>query len=186
MAFMMTFDREIVERALKRAEELGVLKNSVTNGKGNVTGFIGEECFEKWMHENGVNVQLVDTYEYDFVAPNNLKIEVKTKKRGVDPRPNFANSVMCFNDRQKTDVYVFLQIVWTIPLHKGKCYFLGIVDAATFREKSTIQRAGVRTASGYVPRATNRYMSVSQCGDATELLYRTGAPDVVGPSSKQQ
>ena len=38
----LTIDDDITSAARKKAEELGVVRKSITHGEGNVAGFIGE------------------------------------------------------------------------------------------------------------------------------------------------
>lgn len=91
--------------ARKKAEAMGVLNNSITKGKGNVYGFLGEILANVY-----IKGKVKNTYDYDIVK-DNIKIDVKTKTCTSPPQPHYYCSVAAFNIRQKCDVYVFVRIM---------------------------------------------------------------------------
>lgn len=70
---------EMVKEAKKEAEELGVLKNSITKGVGNVVGILGEMAVAKVTDSTRAN-----TRDYDLLRPDgktagwkNVRCEIK-------------------------------------------------------------------------------------------------------------
>lgn len=54
-----------------------------------------------------------DTRDYDFVAPNGLRIEVKTRSGGSPPQKHFDVRVPCYSfEQQQCDIYVFAYAKW--------------------------------------------------------------------------
>ena len=45
----LEYTHEMVERAYKKAEELGALKGSSTEGAGNFAGYLGEEAIANYL-----------------------------------------------------------------------------------------------------------------------------------------
>jgi hypothetical protein len=129
---------EMKRKANKKAQELGRLNNSITKGQGNLAGFLGEEMVASYLNSNVDN-----TYEYDLIIGNNKKIDVKTKRTTVKPRPNYDCSVAAFNIKQKCDAYVFCRILndmsrgWILGYKNKKDYF----KEARFMKKNQIDPA---------------------------------------------
>ena len=60
--------------ARKKAIELGRLHNSISKGKGNLCGFLGEEVAMKVLG----NGEISNTYEYDILLENGETVDVKS------------------------------------------------------------------------------------------------------------
>ena len=65
---------EMKKRAWAKSREMGVIKNSIMKGDGNIAGFIGEEVANVVIEGN-----ISNTYDYDIVDKNDIKYDVKTK-----------------------------------------------------------------------------------------------------------
>jgi hypothetical protein len=66
-----------VAEAFRRSQSLGKLKTSFTNGKGNMTGFLGEVAFEKTFKQFTYVGDKSYTHDYEYMG---LKVDVKAKK----------------------------------------------------------------------------------------------------------
>jgi hypothetical protein len=71
---MVTMDQ--YSRAEDRAEELGILRNSITKGKSNGWGMLGEEIIRDLLDCKDSD----DIYNYDLKTPGGMRLEIKTKK----------------------------------------------------------------------------------------------------------
>ena len=98
---------QMFERAKVKAEDLGILKNSIMSGEGNLIGFLGEEIVCNYL-----NTKPTNTYDYDFIY-NDITIDVKTKKCGITPKNEYECSVTSFNATQKCMMYVFVSVLNT-------------------------------------------------------------------------
>ena len=47
--------------------DMGILKNSITNGEGNLAGFIGEGLVFEYLMNNAEMVSWENTFEYDLI-----------------------------------------------------------------------------------------------------------------------
>lgn len=114
----------MMARAKRRSEELGVLKNSITNGEGNYAGFLGEEAVKQYL--NAEYSKDYDVYNHDLLV-NNFKIEVKTKRRTVHPKLSYEVSIAKTSDFQIPDYYVFTSVdgeyIWIIGYISYDEYF---------------------------------------------------------------
>ena len=119
-----------------KAKDLGVLNNSITRGRGNVIGFLGEVMVAEYF-----DCMLDNSYEHDLMSPNGLLLEVQTKKTTVTPKAHFEVSIARFNTKQSCYYYVFCRVLedqsvgWilgydTPTVYKKTCKFLkkGEVD----------------------------------------------------------
>jgi len=96
---------DFIDVARKKAADMGVLKNSITKGDGNIFGFLGELIVAKYL---GLNV--TNTYNFDMKLVNGKKIDVKTKATSVAPKLNYECSISAYNTKQICDYYVFCRV----------------------------------------------------------------------------
>lgn len=131
----VTVTLNMIDKARSKATELGVLKNSIIRGKGNIAGFIGEQIA---LHCIGGEWQ--NTYEYDILTSDGRRIDVKTKQTSVKPLPEYDCSIAKYNTKQKCDFYAFvrvkrdLTIGWYLGMLGKQEYF----DKARFLKKGTV------------------------------------------------
>jgi len=121
--------------ASNRAKELGILKNSISKGKGNVAGMLGEEIVLKVL-----GGKLESSYDYDIVLPDGSTTDVKTKLTTVKPLPKYSCSVSAYNIRQKCDSYTFVRVKkdLTVGWFLGSINKLDFFNEARFVEKGEI------------------------------------------------
>ena len=84
-------DADTLSTAQKKAEELGVVRKSITHGEGNIAGFIGE-----YLAKNVYGGEIINTFKYDLVLPDGKRIDVKTKRTGFEPKLDYDCSVSDF------------------------------------------------------------------------------------------
>lgn len=103
----VTYSHQQYAEACARGMKLGHLKNSITKGRSNVWGMLGEAIVAQY-----TNSKLVDTFQYDLLSPTGEKLEVKTKKTTltVAPKTYFECSVCDHNSKQNCDYYVFVRV----------------------------------------------------------------------------
>ena len=103
----LPFDNSMVKKATEWAENLGGIYNSITKGDGNYAGRLGELALAKHL---GVEVE--DRKDYDIIY-DGKKVEVKTKRRAVKPKPEYTVNVAATSKHQKPDSYAFLSLEYT-------------------------------------------------------------------------
>ena len=137
------------ERARRRARMLGRLRNSITNGRSNYWGMLGEEVVTDF-----IKGDLADTRDYDVVAPNGARLEVKTKKTNTKamPKPFFECSVCDHNTNQQCDAYVFVRVSTLAPV----AFVCGALSRSDFYRLARRFRKGDRDSS-------NRYVVTENC-----------------------
>ena len=94
----------MVGKAREWGKEIGCLRNSITRGKGNLGGRVGEIAFASY-----VGADLVDDYNHDVILSGE-KIEIKTKRRTVAPKGSYEVSVASTSLHQKPDRYAFISV----------------------------------------------------------------------------
>ena len=67
-------NNEMIESAKSKARDLGKLNNSITKGKGNLAGFLGEE-----VAKSVLGGSLNNTYQHDLTTPDGISYDVKSK-----------------------------------------------------------------------------------------------------------
>jgi len=88
-----------------RAKTLPLLNNSIRKGEGVVVAYIGEEVVKRVL-----GGEIEDTYDYDVVYGNNIKVDVKTKERTVPPKEHYNCTVADFNTKQECNEYAFVSV----------------------------------------------------------------------------
>ena len=99
--------KEMIVHSYYKSVQMGELKNSIMNGKGNFIGFIGEAATKSYFQIPITTNH--NTYDYDLVL-NNDTIDVKSKKTSVIPSPDFECSVAAYNTKQKCKYYLFTRV----------------------------------------------------------------------------
>lgn len=121
-----------IEKANGLSESLGVLKNSITTGEGNLAGFIGEVVVAEHLGATHTN-----TYDYDLVL-GDKRVDVKTKRTNYPPRENYDCSVAAFNTRQKCDYYAFVRVKNDLT----KAWILGFYGKSDYFNDAKFHRKG--------------------------------------------
>lgn len=124
---------EMLAEALKKAEKLGELKNSITRGEGNVAGYLGEMVAQKV-----IGGEIADTRDYDIVTEDGQKWDVKTKRTAVPPEDHFETSVTNYNTTQKCDRYIFVRVLKDY----SKGWVIGELPKEEYYKKATFIEQG--------------------------------------------
>tara|TARA_R110002020_G_scaffold212028_7_gene418446 strand:- start:4867 stop:5460 length:594 start_codon:yes stop_codon:yes gene_type:complete len=143
--------QEMIDDCRLKAKALGSITNSITKGGGNLAGYLGEEAVASHIGADIVsNNRGRDKYNYDLLLPDGRRIEVKTKRRTVKPRPNYDVSVAHSSKHQRPDLYVFVSLEFerADKSHPKKYYGLqnawlcGYMDANEFWERAILWKSG--------------------------------------------
>ena len=134
---------KIIERA-KKLYDFGELNGSITKGKSNIYGAIGEIVVFDYFREKGLDVEFESTYDYDMVIQD-YKIDVKTKKTTVSPKDYYLCSVSAFNTTQKCDFYFFVRVDQNLEV----CYLLGYKRKDRFLKEASFKRKGDLDINGW-------------------------------------
>ncbi len=131
---------KVTEDQVKRAEGLypfGSLKNSITRGKSNIYGAIGEIVAHDYLKNTGRVVDLVNTADFDLIVNGN-KIDVKTKRTTVPPLQNFNCSISAHNTTQECSHYLFVRV------HENKrcAWIVGYMPKDEFFKRAKFFRKG--------------------------------------------
>lgn len=121
------------KRAKYYADKLGTLHKSVTRGRGNVTGMLGEIMYLEVFGGEW----LKDDRDCDIITHNGLDAEIKTKSCSSPPKLEYNCSVYGYN-RQDCDIYVFTRV------HKDykKGWLLGWIKHDDFYDKARFYKKG--------------------------------------------
>ena len=123
-----------VQRA-KKLYPFESLKGSITNGKGNIYGEIGEILiYDYFKHRDTI---FKSTYDYDLII-DGYKIDVKTKHTTVPPQSNYNCSISAYNTHQDCDYYFFCRVMKDLSIG----YLLGYISKQDFYQKATFNKKG--------------------------------------------
>lgn len=96
---------EMYRLAWAKSRDMGKLKKSITEGDGNIAGYLGEA-----LALSVIGGRIENTLDYDIVAPNNIRIDVKTKRCTSIPLSHYECSVAAQNTVQDCDYYAFTRV----------------------------------------------------------------------------
>lgn len=149
--------------AQAEADRIGLLRNSIRNGGGNLVGCLGEQALLRFLPGSTAE----NTYQHD-VLWDGWTFECKTKDRTVPPKASYNASVACFNTKQQADYYAFFSAVH-IKNTKiyTEVYFCGFITPEEFYKKSTPVEEGDHDQSNdwYAPTASRslHYSELDRC-----------------------
>lgn len=124
---------ETIDKAKVRAEALPLLNNSIRKGRGAIVAYIGEEVVRRVL-----DGKIEDTYDYDVIYGDSIKVDVKTKERTVPPKPSYNCTVADFNTRQKCDEYAFVSV---LDDHSA-AWYLGKMSKEDFYREAKFHKKG--------------------------------------------
>ena len=116
-----------------RAKTLPLLNNSIRKGEGVVVAYIGEEVVKRVL-----NGKIEDTYNYDVVYGENIKVDVKTKERTVPPKEHYNCTVADFNTRQECDEYALVSVL----NDNSTAWYLGKISKEDFYKEAKFYKEG--------------------------------------------
>ena len=121
------------EIAHQKAQEMGTLRNSISNGEGNVIGFLGELAANSILGGS-----LENTYQYDILLKDGRTVGVKRKRAKVKPLPYYECSVSAHNIKQECDFYLFVRVTNELD----RAWVLGMIDKREYYEKAVFVTKG--------------------------------------------
>ena len=156
----ITEDRK--KQAWAKSREMGVIRNSIMKGDGNIAGFLGEEVANVV-----IDGTISNTYDYDVVSKSGIKYDVKTKRCTSPPKPYYDCSVANFNTEQKCDRYVFVRIE-NKNKRWGKAWVLGWLEHDEYFKKARkLTKGQVDPSNGFVVRADCHNVAISELKEFT-------------------
>jgi hypothetical protein len=131
------FNEQTINKAKEFAANLGCLKNSITSGSGNKAGYLGELALSEYL-----GATLISNCDFNSdILFQGKKIEVKTKRRSRDPRPDYEVSVAETSKHQRPDIYAFISITFK--------KVLDIAGKKRYKEPQSIWLCGFYDAEKY-------------------------------------
>lgn len=124
----VSITQNMISNAKAKAIEMGTLRNSITDGEGNLAGFIGEE-----IALSVIGGKITNTYDYDLVSKTGFKVDVKTKRTTVAPLPHYECSVAELNTKQDCDYYAFVRV----NVDRNVGWFLGVYKKDNYYRDAT-------------------------------------------------
>jgi len=125
--------KQTLLEAKTRAKKLPLLNNSIRQGKGAIVAYLGEAVVKKVL-----GGKIKDTYNYDVVYGDNVKVDVKTKERKYPPESNWNCTVANFNTTQECDEYAFVSVL----NDHSTAWYLGKISKENFYKKATFYKEG--------------------------------------------
>ncbi len=150
-----------VRKAKSLSLDLGEINNSITKGKGNMYGFLGE-----LMTANFLGVDLSNTYDYDIIYKGK-KIDVKTKKVSTEPKPFYECSIAKLNTHQRCDVYVFARVLKDM----SKGWLLGYLSKEDyFKSATALNKGDIDPSNNWKVRTDCFNLQISKLKPIEELV----------------
>lgn len=151
--------KDMLYEAQEKASELGILNHSILMGKGNFTGFLGEQVALQVIGGEWCN-----TYNYDIIF-DGKRIDVKTKQTTVKPLPHYECSVAAYNTKQDCDEYAFVRVLKDYTVG----WFLGSIPKKEYFERARFLRKGdIDPSNDFTVRADCYNLSIDSLGDTYE------------------
>ena len=159
----------MIEKAQMEASRVGVLNNSILQGKGNLAGKIGEEIAVR-----SFGAEIIDSYSYD-VMMRGQRVEIKTKRRTVTPRPDYEVSIARTSVHQAldADTYLFISLTMDgdIPVKGWVC---GEMPVSEYFDRARVIRKGEKDYRNNFVCHTDMYnMPISQLYPVDLPMFNT-------------
>ena len=131
---------KITKQQMDRARQLyefNILKNSVLNGDGNLTGALGEIVVFDYYYKKGRYVVHSQDRNFDLLI-DGFRIEIKTKGVNTIPKPDHTCHVSDYNSTQECHFYCFVNVF----NDHSKAYIKGLISRSRFNEIKQLKKQG--------------------------------------------
>ena len=138
---------EMRSRAKSKSNRHGDINNSILRGKGNFAGYLGEELVTAEVE----GCREHNTFKHDIMMDRDgelVRVEVKTKRRTVEPQGHYTCHIAATSKHQDPDVYVFCSIKIKRD-HPLEGWILGWLSREEFYDKARFVNAGDRDEDGF-------------------------------------
>ena len=150
-------EKKWIEDATSKAQSLGVLKNSISKGKGNLIGFVGEYAVLSFIKDGHMS----NTYDYDITTPTST-IDVKTKGCSSVPLDHYQCSIAAYNTKQKCSHYAFVRMFYDFE----KCWVLGWIEKEKYFDEAKFLKQGEEDGdNGYIVKADCYNLPIKKLND---------------------
>ena len=144
--YIIPHTQEMITRAIQKAKMLGTLNNSITQGQGNLAGYLGEEAVASYLKAKIVSSdEGTNKFNHDLILLDGSRAEVKSKRRTVPPRDFYEVSVAKSSLHQKPDLYMFVSLQFNKTEKKN-----GIVR---YKELQAVWLLGQKDYKDYIEQA---------------------------------
>jgi hypothetical protein len=124
-----------INLARTHANRLGAIKNSFTNGQGNLIGYLGEVIVYDYL---GVKYDSTKhSKDFDLIV-SGKKLEIKTKKCSSPPKDSYLCSVASTSMHQDCDYYIFTRV----DVNLTKAWILGYISKKDFLSSGFFGKKG--------------------------------------------
>lgn len=165
----------MLREAKRRSAELGAIKNSITKGAGNLAGYLAEVALAAYIKGEVKSCdEGSEKFDYDILK-NGLKIECKTKRRSVDPKPEYEVSIASTSKHQKPDVYAFLSVTFKKKTGRGrnaiytgvdKIWLCGYMKREEYFDKANYMNRGqIDISNGFRTHQNMQNLPISELHD---------------------
>lgn len=151
---------QITKEQIKRAKnyyKFGALKDSITKGKGNLIGSIGEIVVSDYYKLKGFKVDDNSTFQNDLRI-NGFTIDIKTRPTKYPPQKNYEIRLPYFNTHQKTNFYYFV----LVDLEFKNCWLAGYIKKDTFFKKAKFCKKGMARHDGWKYRCNTYVLNITE------------------------
>tara|TARA_B100000035_G_C20846645_1_gene485524 strand:- start:186 stop:680 length:495 start_codon:yes stop_codon:yes gene_type:complete len=151
---------EQLDKARKQSTKMGTLPNSITNGGGNLAGFIGEIVVADLL-----DAEIKNTYDYDIVDKHGSKIDVKTKRCNTKPKDYYECSIASHGTKQKCNEYIFVRVMNNLT----KAWVLGRISKNDYFKNSTYHNKGdIDPDNGFKFKSSCYNLPINKLGNLNE------------------
>lgn len=157
---------EIIAEAKEKAIELGILPKSMTKGKKNTIGLLGELVVASYF-----NVPLTSTYNYDLIL-NGHTVDVKSQEIKNPPSNDYLWAFPEINNEQSCDYYCFTFVKSDL----SRIWIAGFYEKDLYYKHATLEPAGTLMTNGKRYEKNNYILQVwciiNKKNELNNLLYR--------------
>jgi hypothetical protein len=166
------------KQARSEAKKMGVLRGSISRGRGNEIGMLGEIVVQREVGGSRVGDL---NYSYDITLPNGLTIDVKTTKASGVPQPHYAARIYGAESSKeklctKCNVYYFVRCNQQMTL----AVIVGWLPARQFIERAIfLPKGSVDPNDGKLSFADEFVLPISELNPPSVKITKKRVHDVL-------
>ncbi len=158
-----TLSDMFLKRTWQQSSRMPVYKGSYRKSNANFVGLVGEKLAIAWFRKNGLDPSADNEIEHDLRI-GNVRIEVKTKDRTVDPLPHYEATVPKYvYDLQQPDYYLFGSLKRELPKCTGWYRSFQFGYLVGFLSRSSFNNLKYSVGKGYKSNGANFFCDAWNC-----------------------
>ena len=145
----LKFNQSMIDEALNKSKQIGILKDSFRKGKGQQHGLLAEFAVKEYFKDL---IKPTENFYNNDLTIAGRKVEVKSKLHKFKLRDDFEWSLAESSKHQKPDYYFFVSVYCNKDNLRDikHIYLAGFISYKDFWDRAVFYKKGTKHANDFI------------------------------------